>query len=223
MKKINDLNFIVKYYDESERKSQRRIKLLNLLFEHIVVNRNYNDNMSEICRAINTERKTVYRYYENREAIMLELRILVYIRRNLMFKKEIEKIMQIEEISVVEKFYIILDINVELLLKHQFDLLFTEYSKQLFAHTDQKSLIYIKYKEMMSEQNFNHYLPILNELETADLLRNSISAKEYASVIDESLRAYIFQTMDNKDNCLNDNDMQIERFVNLLKQAIIDD
>lgn len=219
--KMKDIELIISYYDESKRKSKRRVDLLSQLFEHIVVNRKYNDNMSQICKAINVERKTVYRYYANREAIIVELLFLIHAKRNLEFTREIEKVMVLEELSLVEKFYVILDINVELLVKYQSDLSFSEYAKKIAKQMDQNSVDYKRHEQMMNEQKFNHYLPILLELEKAGLLRKQIIPEEYSDMIDESLNAFVFQTLEYKDTYIRYNFNQIERFINLVKLGLV--
>ncbi len=212
-------NYIEEYYDESTRKSNRRIELLTKLFEHIVETKNFNDNMSQICKAIAVERKTMYRYYSNREAIIIDLYCLVEISREKELNNKIKNIMILEELSPVEKFYVILEINVELILKSQYDLTFLNYAKKIIHQSNQNTEMYLRYKKVQNDKKYNHYLPILVELEQKELLNSSILPLEYAKVIYNSLTGFVVQMMEQEDADIK----PVDYFINLLKLSVISD
>ncbi len=213
---MQDIKTLIDYYGESPRKRKRRFELLQSLSEHLVDNRGYNDNMSQICAAINVERKTVYRYYSSKEDIIAEVNYYIYMKRNLELSEKIGEIIKNDNLNTIDKFVVIMNLHVELLTKYRNDMGFVEFAKRIITNLDQETSTYSRYIYLMNDTDFFHFKQILELLEAENELREGIEAEDYAHTIEQILYSFVAQTLEYEKNFNRFDNANVSKVINLL-------
>ncbi len=220
---MQDIKPLIDYYGESPRKNKRRFELLQSFFEHLVVNRGYNDNMSQICSAIGVERKTVYRYYNSKEDIIAEVNYYIYMKRNLELEEKIEEVLKNDNLDTIDKFVVIINLNVEVLTQYRDDMGFAEFAKRVITNLDHNTSTYSRYIYLMNVHEFVHFEKILTRLEAENKLREGITAAEYARTIEQILYSFVAQTLEYENNFNRFDNTNVSKVINLILLSTLKD
>ncbi len=220
---MQDIRPLIEYYNESPRKSKRRFLILTQLFHHLVEERNFNDNMSQICSAIGVERKTVYRYYNSKEDIIAEVNYYIYKKGNIELSERINEVLANDELDLVDKFVLILNLQIEVLSKLRDNLGFSEFAKRIVTNLDPNSETYRRYIYLMNVEEFSHYKEILEQLGNAGLLRDGINADDYAMTIEQIILSFVAQTLEYEGDFNRFDTKNVPKVVQLILMATIKD
>lgn len=218
---MQDIKPLIDYYGESPRKNKRRFELLQQLFHHLVECRGFNDNMSQICKAINVERKTVYRYYNSKEDIISEVNYYVHIKRNYELAERIEEIIANENLNSIDKFIVIMNVQLEIYTKYRDDMAFVEFAKRISTNLDKESETYKRYTYLMNNIEFDHYRKILLTLEADHELNDGINADEYSLTINQILYSFISQTYEYEHDFYSYDNANISKAIKLVAKSVL--
>lgn len=218
---MQDIKPLTDYYQESQRKNKRRYELVKQFFEYLVVQRGFNDNMSKICKEIGVERKTVYRYYNSKEDIIAEVSFYIHIKRNNELQEKIKEVLKNEELDAIDKFIVIMNLQVEMLTKYQNDMAFTEYSRRIITNLNHDSETYKRYIHVMNAKEFNHYHEILKVLELNGELREDITSERYAQTIGQMIYSFVSQTLEYENNFNNFKNANVSKVIQLIARSVL--
>lgn len=218
---MQDIKPLTDYYQESQRKNKRRYELLKQFFEYLVVQRGFNDNMSKICKEIGVERKTVYRYYNSKEDIIAEVSFYIHIKRNNELQEKIKEVLKNDELDAIDKFIVIMNLQVEMLTKYQNDMAFSEYSRRIITNLNHDSETYKRYIHVMNAKEFNHYHEILKVLELNGELREDITSERYAQTIGQMIYSFVSQTLEYENNFNNFKNANVSKVIQLIARSVL--
>lgn len=218
---MQDIKPLTDYYQESQRKNKRRYELLKQFFEYLVVQRGFNDNMSKICKEIGVERKTVYRYYNSKEDIIAEVSFYIHIKRNNELQEKIKEVLKNDELDAIDKFIVIMNLQVEMLTKYQNDMAFSEYSRRIITNLNHDSETYKRYIHVMNAKEFNHYHEILKVLELNGELREDITSERYAQTIGQMIYSFVSQTLEYENNFNNFKNANVSKVIQLIAGSVL--
>ncbi len=206
------------YFQMSDKRKRRYQELLELLYNDLVIDKNYQDSLVDIAKRINVERKTLYRYFNNKEEILSQLYVITKVDLKQQLMKKIKKIKAESKLSVMEHFYIILDLHVEYLLMDHQETDFIEYfEKNLELNSLSEQLkIYLNYEQP------DYYVEVVNEMIKQEFFLVDISAKNYGKIIEQTIESYYeainrYQVIDDKYQFAN-----LELLTTIIKNTVLE-
>lgn len=219
---MNEYQIISKYYHESPRKQNRRIELLIKLNEYIVLEENYNKSFSKIALENGIERKTLYRYFKDKNDILSQLYAVNYLKFKKEFMIKIDGIKKEVKLSSLEHFYVILDMHLDNLISQANN----KNSEKKFLDYIQETLKYnefsIEVKTYLANEEPCYYCDIIKVLGEQGFILNTINPKEYAIVVEQMIETY-FYTINIKQQ-INPNYQMInlQNLITIMKETILE-
>ncbi len=206
------------YFPMSEKRKIRYQQLLKLLYNDLVIAENYQDSLVDIAKRINVERKTLYRYFRSKEDILSQLYVITKVNLKQQLMKKIKLIKAESKLSVMEHFYIILDLHVEYLLMEHQETGFIKYYEQNY---NLKCLMEQLKSYLQCEQP-DYYVEVVNEMIKQEFFLVDISAKNYGKIIEQTIESYYeaiskYQVIDEKYQFIN-----LEILTTIIKHTVLE-
>ncbi len=123
---------LLNYYDEGSVKIKRRKVLLKQIMQYVVFENNYDATMSDISTAIDIERKTLYRYFDSIDDIIIDLAYLLVTYNNQEYLKTSNTILDDKSVDSLDKLRDILKSVTNLMISFKSELNFLAYFDDQF-------------------------------------------------------------------------------------------
>lgn len=226
MKSIDDNTYtieLLKYYGESETKKHRRIKLLKLIMEYIVFEQNYNATMSNISAAINVERKSIYRYFESRDDILVDLAYILVTSNNLEYLKVSKQILNDKKVPCSEKFSAVLKAVTDVMKQRRKELTFLAYFDDQFNIMSEDSPAKERYRKLITGfKTKNHYLrDVILFLDQKKLLDQEIEKEYIIEIVEQMINSFVSRTLKKEKESYRFQVENIDIAIRILEKGVI--
>lgn len=190
------LNNLLAYYDESNRKQERRKYFYDRLLEIIILEDKYNLTFSELAKELDVERKTLYRYFDSKDEIIADVAYLCVVYINGKYLNVAKEIMQLDYDNTTRLKLIFRDIaNVMINYKQLFS--FYQYFDLTLYELPLDSKASLRYRNLITDfKRQHHYLgPILTELRNEGKLIDKYSNEELAEIFEQAFGVFVSRTI----------------------------
>ncbi len=206
------------YFQMSDKRKERYQELLELLYNDLVIAKNYQDSLVDVAKRINVERKTLYRYFNNKDEILSQLYVITKVDLKQQLMKKINLIKAESKLSVMEHFYIILDLHVEYLLMEHQEIDFINYYEQNYNLENLTEQL----KSYLQDEQPDYYVEVVNEMINQEFFLVDISAKNYGKIIEQTIESYHeaiskHQAIDEKYQFIN-----LEILTTIIKHTVLE-
>ncbi len=206
------------YFQLSDKRKIRYQELLKLLYDDLVIAGNYQDSLVDITKRINVERKTLYRYFSNKEEILSQLYVVTKVDLKHQLMNKIKQIKNETKLSVMEHFYVILDLHVDYLLMEHQETEFINYFEQNFK----LEFLSKELKDYLNKEQPDYYVEVANEMIKQEFFLVDISAKNYGKIIEQTIESYYesinkYQVIDEKYQLTN-----LQLLTTIIKHTVLE-
>ncbi len=206
------------YFQLSDKRKIRYQELLKLLYDDLVIAGNYQDSLVDITKRINVERKTLYRYFSNKEEILSQLYVVTKVDLKHQLMNKIKQIKNETKLSVMEHFYVILDLHVDYLLMEHQETEFINYFEQNFK----LEFLSKELKDYLNKEQPDYYVEVVNEMIKQEFFLVDISAKNYGKIIEQTIESYYesinkYQVIDEKYQLTN-----LQLLTTIIKHTVLE-
>lgn len=216
------LNKLLDYHGDGPRKRERRKLFYEQLLDLLVIHGKYTMSYADICKELKTERKSVYRYFENKDDIIIDIAYLTVVYINKKYIAIASEINTLDYDSITKLKLIFRDVaNLVIYYKELFE--FFQYFDNVIYHLNSNNKTKIRYSTLMTEfKNNNHYLtPILEELRREGKITDKYSNSKLSDVFEQTFGAFVGRTIINLEESERYNLDNINMVIDIMLNGII--
>ncbi len=218
---IDDL---LNYYEEGSIKSKRRKVLLTQIMKYVVFDNNHDATMSDISVAIGVERKTLYRYFDSKDDIVVDLAYLLVTYNNQEYLKTSNAILNDDKVDSINKLRTILKSVTNLMIMFKSEMKFLAYFDDQFNILDDENSAKKRYRSLITGfKTNNHYLrPVIYYLDSKNILDKSINQEDIIEVAEQVVNSFVSRTLKKENESYRFNVSNIDILIEILEKGIID-
>ncbi len=226
MKCINNNMYVddlLNYYEEGSVKSKRRRVLLSQIMQYVVFDNNYDATMSDISVAIGVERKTLYRYFDSKDDIVIDLAYLLVTYNNQEYLKTSNAILEDDKVDSINKLRTILKSVTNLMIMFKSEMKFLAYFDDQFNILDDENNAKKRYRNLITGfKTNNHYLrAVIYYLDSKNILDKSINEEDIIEVVEQVVNSFVSRTLKKENESYRFNVANIDILIKILEKGII--
>lgn len=215
------LKELLDYYDESPRKRKRRTELYQMLRQILVIDKKYKYSMSDISKELELERKTLYRYFNSTEDILVDLAYIYVVSGNIVYSNISNEIIAMKDINTIEKFKMIVREITDAILITQQVAQFIGYFEDIIFTMDKAMKPKIRYNSLITlYKKNNHYMANILYQMKAEGLIDIDNLEPYIETIEQSLVAFVSRIILKKEESDRYNLENIEIYSDLIIKGL---
>lgn len=216
-------NELIYYYNEGDIRNKRRILLLNQIMEYVVFENHYDATMSEISVALNVERKTIYRYFDTKDDILIDLAYLLVTYNNQKYLEISNKILNDKNVKDKDKFSCILRSVTKFMVSNRKELNFLAFFDDRFNILDEHSNPKERYRNLITGfKTKNHYLrPIILFLDREKLLDKDLKKEDIIEVGEQLMNSFVSRTLKKEKESYRFDIKNIDIAIKILGKGIL--
>ncbi len=223
---INDNMYVddlLNYYDEGSIKSKRRKVLLTQIMQYVVFDNNYDATMSDISNAISVERKTLYRYFDSIDDIVVDLAYLLVTYNNQEYLKMSNFILKDDNVKTLDKLNVILKSVTDLMISFKSEMNFLAYFDDSFNILNDENSAKKRYRSLITGfKTNNHYLrAVIYYLDKEHILDKSIQEDDIIEVVEQVVNSFVSRTLKKENESYRFNVANIDILIKILEKGII--
>ncbi len=214
---------LLNYYDEGSVKIKRRKVLLKQIMQYVVFENNYDATMSDISTAIDIERKTLYRYFDSIDDIIVDLAYLLVTYNNQEYLKTSNAILNDKSVDSLDKLRDILKSVTNLMISFKSELNFLAYFDDQFNILADDDLAKKRYRNLITGfKTKNHYLrAVIHYLDNENILDTSIHPDDIIEVVEQVVNSFVSRTLKKENESYRFNVANIDVLIKILEKGII--
>ncbi len=214
---------LLNYYNEGSIKSKRRKVLLSQIIKYVVFDNNYDATMSDISSAIDVERKTLYRYFDSKDDIIVDLAYLLVTYNNQEYLKTSNFILEDDSIDSYNKLRAILTAVTDLMIMFKSEMNFLAYFDDHFNILDDDNPAKKRYRSLITGfKTKNHYLrAVIYYLDNENILDKSINDEDIIEVVEQVVNSFVSRTLKKENESYRFNIANIDILIKILEKGII--
>ncbi len=209
-----EIKRLVSNYNLTPKRQEKHSILLDKAYKYVVEEGNYKNSFANIAEGMEVERRTLYRYFKNREILLAELYVVDLVWRKKQVYRKLNEINTTTKLSSIEKFYVMLEMHLDHLIELESEVNTTQFQKYVERNMV-SSEINDEIKNYLNTEEPWYYSEVMTSLKADDYLVHSINGETYAKVVEQLIESYFYTI--NLKNKINDN----YRFQNLKELVAI--
>lgn len=208
------LDELVDYYQEGPRKQARRKEFYNQLIEELIINNNYQLNFSELCKLLNVERKSLYRYFQTKDDMLVDIAYLAVIYVNEKYLIVANEIYNLEQYDSETKLKLTLRDIANTIIYYRELAPFFQYFDDRLSELPEDSSAKNRYRELMTAYKIRHHylIPILDDLRAEGKLIDKYDNCQIAEIFEQTYAVFVSRTVTK----LNESDRYSYNNINIL-------
>ncbi len=214
---------LLKYYEEGSVKNKRRKVLLTQMMQYIVFDNNYDATMSDISSAISVERKTLYRYFDSKDDIVVDLAYLLVTYNNQEYLRTSNGILEDDNVKSDNKLNVILKSVTDLMISFKSEMKFLAYFDDQFNILDDDANAKKRYRSLITGfKTKNHYLrAVIYYMDKENILDKSIHEDDIIEVVEQVVNSFVSRTLKKENESYRFNVANIDVLIKILEKGIM--